>query len=66
MIPKEIKIGTQTWTVVEHTSKEDGMLYELVDGKGIHVLQTRVEEIREGMRVIFKPDRDYWLRSLKP
>ena len=28
MIPKMIKIGTQDWTVVEHTSKEDGMLYE--------------------------------------
>lgn len=28
MIPKEIKIGTQVWAVVQHTSKEDGMLYE--------------------------------------
>jgi len=28
MIPKEIKIGTQIWLIEEHTSKEDGMLYE--------------------------------------
>jgi len=28
MIPKTIKIGTQEWTIEEHTSKEDGMLYE--------------------------------------
>jgi hypothetical protein len=28
MIPKMIKIGTQEWAIVEHTSKEDGMLYE--------------------------------------
>lgn len=28
MIPKKIMIGTQEWAVVEHTSKEDGMLYE--------------------------------------
>lgn len=28
MIPATIKIGTQVWTIVEHTSKEDGMLYE--------------------------------------
>ena len=28
MIPKKINIGTQEWAVVEHTSKEDGMLYE--------------------------------------
>ena len=28
MIPKTIKVGTQVWTIVEHTSKEDGMLYE--------------------------------------
>ena len=27
-IPVTIKIGTQDWTIVEHTSKEDGMLYE--------------------------------------
>jgi hypothetical protein len=27
-LPVTIKIGTQDWTVVEHTSKEDGMLYE--------------------------------------
>ena len=27
-LPVAIKIGTQDWTVVEHTSKEDGMLYE--------------------------------------
>ena len=28
MIPEKIKVGTQVWTIVEHTSKEDGMLYE--------------------------------------
>lgn len=28
MIPQEIKIGTQIWAVVEHSSKDDGMLYE--------------------------------------
>jgi hypothetical protein len=28
MIPKKIKLGTQVWTIVEHTSKEDGLLYE--------------------------------------
>lgn len=44
----------------------DGMLYELVDGNTIHVLQTRVEEVRDGMRVIFTPDKDYWLRAVKP
>lgn len=27
-IPTTIKIGTQDWTIVEHTSKQDGMLYE--------------------------------------
>lgn len=28
MIPAKVMIGTQEWTIVEHTSKEDGMLYE--------------------------------------
>jgi len=28
VIPPTINIGTQVWTIVEHTSKEDGMLYE--------------------------------------
>jgi len=28
VIPKKIMIGTQEWAVVEHTSKQDGMLYE--------------------------------------
>ena len=28
MIPHSIRIGSQDWTIVEHTSKEDGMLYE--------------------------------------
>jgi len=28
MIPKKITLGTQVWTIVEHISKEDGMLYE--------------------------------------
>jgi hypothetical protein len=28
MIPKMIRIGTQEWSIVEHSSKEDGMLYE--------------------------------------
>ncbi|CAB4128900.1 IrrE N-terminal-like domain containing protein [uncultured Caudovirales phage] len=28
LLPKTIKLGTQDWTIVEHTSKEDGMLYE--------------------------------------
>ena len=28
LIPKTIKIGTQLWSIEEHTSKEDGMLYE--------------------------------------
>ena len=27
-LPVTIKVGTQDWTIVEHTSKEDGMLYE--------------------------------------
>lgn len=27
-LPKRVIIGTQVWAVVEHTSKEDGMLYE--------------------------------------
>lgn len=27
-LPPSIKLGTQIWTIVEHTSKEDGMLYE--------------------------------------
>lgn len=28
MFPMNVHIGTQVWTVVEHSSKEDGMLYE--------------------------------------
>ena len=28
LIPKTIKIGTQLWSIEEHSSKEDGMLYE--------------------------------------
>lgn len=27
-LPATVKIGTQIWSIVEHTSKEDGMLYE--------------------------------------
>lgn len=28
MIPNTILIGSQVWTIVEHSSKDDGMLYE--------------------------------------
>jgi hypothetical protein len=28
VIPETLLIGTQIWDVVEHSSKEDGMLYE--------------------------------------
>jgi len=52
MIPQEIKIGTQIWAVVEHSSKDDGMLYEdnygyTLERKNMIVLDKDASETRK-------------------
>ena len=52
MIPHIIKIGTQEWYIVEHTSKEDGMLYEdnygyTLERRNMIVLDTDASDSRK-------------------